>query len=236
MAERRYSHHPNPQRGQSQFQKIQKHTHVDTFKPLTRTLIKSSPVFSFGDSLRVINPVPTISSDGTDFLVSKHILPGIHQAILQIEKEYADTSDIYVMCPVYRDGGDTQLSVTGSIFRGEKQYEDGIIRELTEELGIVCNTCDLRECSGELSLPGKQWQKTTTFTLNAVNASPFVSSADSHGEDDKSSKVQVVVHGTLGQLRDLTSKITNRAYSKDLKGISGIRLLSFADLKAHVPL
>ncbi len=206
----------------------------DMFKPLTKTLIKDSIVYSFGPDLKSIIDKPTTVPKGTNVLISKHILPGITEAYDHI-KSLPDSSDLYVMCPIYWDDKfaslhDTQLTVTGSIFTGETDKRDATVRELNEELGISCLHRDLVECAKDVKIPGKYVRTATTYTLDASTTTPFVSSGiSSHGTDDKNTKVQVVVYGTLPQLQKLVVQITDRSHSKDLTGIRAIRLISFDD-------
>jgi hypothetical protein len=207
------------------------------FKPLTKTLVRDSVVYSFGSGLKSIIDNPTVISKGTDVLISKHVLPGINEAYHHIEA-LDNSAELYVMCPIYWDDKhacfcDTQLAVTGAVFVGEHDHRVATIRELNEELGISCFPRDLVECSKNAKIPGKYARTATTFALDASNASPFVSSSiSSHGTDDKSTKVQVVVYGTLPQLQCLVTRITDRSHSKDLTGIRGIRLISLDDFFA----
>lgn len=209
----------------------------DMFKPLIKTLIRDSIVYSFGPDLKSIIDNPTVIPKGTEVPISKHVLLGISEAHCHI-KSFDNSHELYVMCPVYWDDKygclcDTQLTVTGSIFTGESDHRAATIRELNEEFGISCFPRDLVECSKDVKIPGKYDRTATTFVLDASNASPFVSSVStSHGTDDKNRKVQVAVYGTLPQLQSLATRITDRAHSKDLTGIRGIRLISLDDFFA----
>jgi hypothetical protein len=235
------SYRGSSSRGQSASHPYQRPSQSDAFVPLTRRLQKDSFVYSFDSTLRAIVPDPVSVHSGTDFLVSKHVLPGIQQAVEKIKSENPSTKDTFVMCPVYWDKeaktlADTQFAVTGSVSQGEREFRESCKRELTEELGITCLDRDLVEVARDESLPSKVWQKTTTYTLDATHAEIFNSSApQQHVTDDKKLKVQVVVWGSLERLQDLTSQISHRADSRDLEGIRAIRLMSFDDFVAHLP-
>lgn len=124
-----------------------------------------------------------------------------------------------------------------------ENIEFGAIREGAEELGLFFDKTSLENKTYARHPTKKigQYQDVYTYTINISNCVPYfpdehlnkpelASTKETGWEDDRSKKVQVIVHGSLEKLSEIIEQITNRIPSNELESIKGIRLLHQQDV------
>lgn len=175
--------------------------------------------------------------DDTLVDLSTYVLPGLSSTLGGL------STDSVVIGPVYLSKDklhflDTQPAVTGSRVCTRTKLgsflcegaRGAVVRELTEELGIWCPEDKLVQ-TADFVERGKQ---TITFSLNvsdAVAYNPEIHrSVSPLGKDDRSKKVQVVIHGHSDAALRLVDSVIARRRAKDTSGIGGIRIMNVVDV------
>jgi hypothetical protein len=154
------------------------------------------------------------------------------------EMEKQDTSKgIYILGVKYRRvfdkkkqewvGGDSQLTVTGTLIPGES-FDDGMLRELREEVGgNIDNIGSLPQCSRVQS--GRTFK---TYFVNVASLSKIPECEKSKvysKEADKTKKVEMAIVGTLDEFQMFFDRVDSRLNDDDK--IEGCVLFSLADFK-----
>lgn len=157
-----------------------------------------------------------------------------------------DSSELYVLCLTYRDKNyrrevvpaDSQLGCTGSCHEDElENFEKTAVREMKEEIGIVCPIDSLQKSSGGNAYSFGKEYSLTTFMVDVVNCSvceevPSASSTKVPTPPDvKSVRAQTVIYGKKENLVSIVSRIKYRsADGADLATLSFLRLICIHDL------
>lgn len=137
--------------------------------------------------------------------------------------------DSYIVCPVYKGVGDTQIGVTGASHLREDPVE-GITRELAEELGIVpvasSHLVMVYEGKNFIRKKGKppgrgvNWN---VFLLNLSKTDLIPVSREIRGVDTKTRKVGCLVYGTENRVKKVFEKVIIPYISEDqIKGIMAV--------------
>ena len=139
----------------------------------------------------------------------------------------------HVVCPTYWINNvekDTQLAITGFVKIGESFF-NAAIRELAEELGIVCNAnCLLRH---DIKNNGNCYN----YSINSNNCVAYNPNnhitnriIDNNSFDNVYKKVQIVVHGDLDNIIKLFNCVNHRKNSSDTDTIKSITILAKKDI------
>ncbi len=156
--------------------------------------------------------------------------------ISEMEKQKSGKS-LYILGVKYRrvfdekeqkwDGGDSQLTVTGTLIPGES-FDDGMLRELREEVGGNIDNID--------SLPQfSRVQNGRTFRTYFVNVASLSKIPECEKskvyskEADKTKKVEMAIVGTLDEFQMFFDRIDSRLNDDDK--IDACVLFSFDDFK-----
>ena len=127
------------------------------------------------------------------------------------------------------DGGDCQLTVTGTLILGET-FNDGILRELREEVGGNSdNISNLPQYSKI-----KNGKTCTTYFVNVASLSkiPAYEKDKKYSKDsDKSKKVERAIVGTLDEFHMFFDRVDCRLNDDDK--IDGCVLFSYDDFVKH---
>jgi hypothetical protein len=122
-------------------------------------------------------------------------------------------------------GGDSQLTVTGTVAFGET-VDEGMLRELREEVGGNIDDIDTLPTHSRVQ-NGRLFK---TYFVNVSNLSKIPDSEKSKtapGTDDKARKVEIAIVGTLDDFKMFFDRIDSRLNDGDK--IEGCVLFSFAD-------
>jgi len=213
---------------------------------------KKSYLFEFDDSNHQILPNYQEIPPLTEILLSSHKLAGFDQVIGEINR------DDYVMCVSYYSNGeirDTQLGITGSLMIKRQDIEsppglnsspyiieeidDGCVRECAEELGIIPKKDYFSNNFSAVHIlrrGNKQDVYTKTIDIKYCESyDPTIHQglnleACDGWFDNRSQKVQILVHGKLCDLIGVIKNIKHRIPSNDLETLKGIRLLHQKDV------
>lgn len=124
-----------------------------------------------------------------------------------------------------------------------ENIEFGAVREGAEEIGLFFDESKLlnKTHARHPTKKARQYQDVYTYTIDVEHCQPY--SPDVHSkapelecttengwEDNRSKKVQIIVHGKLDKLLEMTAQITQRIPSNDLASIQGIRLMHQQDV------
>lgn len=215
-----------------------------------------SYLFLFDETNQSIVPVCQTIDRGCPILLSYHKLTGFDTVIGKINREHYVMCVVYFKHGRMRD---TQLGITGSLMKKipivnkppglpdppqfYENIEFGAVREGAEELGLFFDKSSLLNKTHARHPIKKigQYQDVYTYTIDIEHCQPY--SSDVHQEapelecteengweDNRSKKVQIIVHGELDKLLELTEKISQRVPSNDLTSIQGIRLMHQQDV------
>lgn len=215
---------------------------------------RESYFFKFDETCHKTLPYFETLDSNKELLLSSHKLSGFDNVIGNIDREH------YVVCVVYYKNGemwDTQLGITGSIMRKTNErnsshgsqnfgisYEDaesGAVRECAEELGLMAEKDYFQNKteSRHFVKTRKTSQTVYTATIDISHCVPYEPdlhsqeiecTAENGWKDDRSQKVQILVHGELNELINKIKDIKHRIPSNDLNSIRGIRLLHQQDV------
>ena len=158
--------------------------------------------------------------DGNPIFQSRYF-PKIMQKTIRFLKK-----EDYILGPIYEDG-DFQFGVTGSVTINEK-YENGLARELGEEIGLVPKSLEFLKFMG--SEKDRKNQIMNVYTLDINNTVPVLDHQEdikvSLEKDDKIRKVGCFVHGTENEIIKFLSQKKIYVYSSDDKivGIGAIKV------------
>lgn len=201
-------------------------------------------LFRFDDDGRITHPPETLDAN-TGVLLSTHKLTGFECVVGRIPRDH------YVLCMVYFTDGvldDTQLGCTGSVnFRKEgtrflnESCEYAAVREIAEEAGLFLDPAFLanRVCRKHSTRKGDQHVATFTASIDGctqykpeihdMREELHATHANGWG-DNRRSKVQVLIHGSLGSMIGTVSRVTHRIESRDLTSIRALRLFHQMDV------
>jgi len=131
-------------------------------------------------------------------LISSYILPGVMEEIKKLKKKYRSN---YILCVGYSSNfKDFQIGLTGSAHNGE-DYKTAAIREMSEEMGFM--TKQLKHL--RTVLHGKK--QSHIYTVHARNLIRNNISG-TIGQDDKSNKITILIHGSLEEMTKIMEDIT----------------------------
>jgi hypothetical protein len=130
-----------------------------------------------------------------------------------------NTAEIYLVGIKYRGKSgkpnDSQPTITGKT-QGNESFSEGALRELSEEIGCIC---DLSQIEPLISRDKKS--EIRTFVVRASQIDPLLMvPSKSVGKDNFESRVEIVVYGTIDEIRTALSKVTLRPMEEtDIMGV-----------------
>lgn len=139
------------------------------------------------------------------------------------------TDDIYIVGIKYRGKSgkpnDSQPTITGKT-KGNESFPEGAVRELAEEIGCFCNLSNVTP----LVSFDKRNSKIHTFVVSASQITPLIEvPKKSVGEDNFNSRVEIVIYGTIDEIRKALSNVTLRP--KEETDIMGVMAYPLNDAK-----
>ncbi len=205
-----------------------------------------SYVYNFDKSLHKLTKCKIIKCN-TKIHISGYLLKTLSYILYETDSK---NDGIYAICPVYYSHKkhkltDTQLTVTGGAGKNEyfgqalqltqkfEYFNLSVVRELSEEIGIVCDYDKLIKCN-DVKVSKKEIHN---YILNDEHIRIYNPINEIHDEkiiDDKKHTVQVLILGRLNTLTNVIKNIFKRRYSRDLNNIRALRLISLGDIKQFV--
>lgn len=176
--------------------------------------------------------------ENAPILYSTSILRGIHQLCSYARSLYKSFDDVYVVAPTYwshahENFTDSQITVTGSAYKKtstrniSKKYV--AMKEMCEEVGVMPKTQDHLHDIVTIT----ESKTILNFAVRALDCVGY--SGDSNlfertngltkKDEDKSTKVQVMIFGTLSEIHEMMNQIIFRHPSDDLKDNLGLRVI-----------
>ena len=161
------------------------------------------------------------------------------QFIITEMQKHTNSNSLYILGVKYRRifdeeqndwvGGDSQLTVTGTLIPGES-FDNGMLRELREEVGgNIDNIGTLPQFSRVHN--GRTFR---TYFVNVASLSKIPECEKSKvysKESDKTKKVEMAIVGTLDEFQMFFDRIDSRLNDDDK--IESCVLFSFEDFKKH---
>jgi hypothetical protein len=156
----------------------------------------------------------------------------------EIKKQSLD-KNIYILGIKYRrvwnpeknkmDGGDCQLTVTGTLIPGES-FDDGMLRELREEVGgNIDKIANLPQSS---QVKNGRTFKTYFANVASLSKIPECEKSKNYSKDaDRTKKVEMAIVGTLDEFKMFFDRIDCRLNDDDK--IDGCVLFSYNDFVKH---
>jgi hypothetical protein len=221
---------------------------------------RPSYLFSFDENMHQIKRDYEEFGPDTQILLSSHKLAGFDSVIGNIDRNhYVACVSYYKDGKIYDTQlGITGSTLQRSQFANSEfgkppglpdlptiyeNLESGAVRECSEELGLFFDTRGLsnKTHSKHKTKRNQQYQDVYTYTINGRHCVPYSPEVHDESEslihikeegwkDNKSEKIQIIVHGELEQMKELILQIRNRIPSNDLDSILGIRLLHQQDV------
>lgn len=220
---------------------------------------RTSYLYRFDQSNQAIIPTAEIIDNGQQLWLSSHKLAGFDNVIGNINHDHYVLCVVYFKYGRMQDTqlGITgslmkKIPVISIIDKPTRLpnlptlYENielGSVREGAEESGLFFDKSNLSN-KFHARHPTKkigQYQDVYTSTIDIEHCKPY--SPDLHLEtpelectdengwtDDRSKKVQIIIHGDLPKLMEMVEQISHRVASNDLTSIQGIRLMHQQDV------
>jgi hypothetical protein len=227
---------------------------------MSYTTRRLSYLYRFDKSNHSIIPTIETLDKGTSILLSTHKLTGFDSVIGRIPRDHYVICLVYFKGDDMKDtqlGTTGSLMKKNPNIPADLEkppglpdlmplYENtefGAVREVAEEIGIFIDKSSLlnKTHARHPTRRHGQYQDVYTYTVDVSNCMPY--SPDAHssspelectGEngwtDNRSKKVQILVHGELTELIEIVEQIKNRIPSNDLDSIKGLRLLHQQDV------
>jgi hypothetical protein len=154
-------------------------------------------------------------------------------------KKQSTGKELYVLGVKYRrvwnpeknkmDGGDCQLTVTGTLIPGET-FNDGMLRELREEVGgNIENIARLPQFS---RIQNGRTFKTYFANVASLSKIPECEKSKTYSKNvDRTKKVEMAIIGTLDEFQMFFDRVDCRLNDDDQ--IDGCVLFSFDDFTKH---
>ena len=148
---------------------------------------------------------------------------GIKEATSALSRRFPTD---YILSEEYNS--DFGLSVSGKRFHRES-LEEGMRREMEEEIGLSCNLGDLEIIRVNTNRRGVT---TTIYRISARLLVQFQPVVAARGVDDTTNKVSVLIHGTKDEIRTAMESIQHIRNSTDdnIVGVVGVPLCDIARL------
>jgi hypothetical protein len=200
--------------------------------------VYTSGVYSPFTRLGEQNGKYTLASQSSQVLLSNYGTFNPEFIIKEIKKQ-SSGKGLYILGIKYRriwnskknkmDGGNCQLTVTGTLIPGES-FNDGMLRELREEVGG--NIDDIATLSQFFSLKDGRTFKTYFINVTSLSKIPESEKSKTYSkESDRSKKVEMAIVGTLDEFQMFFDRVDCRLNDDD--NIDGCVLFSYDDFIKH---
>lgn len=132
---------------------------------------------------------------------------------------FSDTRNLYMLGVKYKGSGknpdDSQPTITGKT-KGSEKFHEGAMRELSEEIGAFC---DLSSTVPITSVDRRNTEF-NTYIVPVRNLTPLEKVSKPVGEDNFKKRVEIVVYGTIDEIKDCMREIRMRHCEEtDIMGI-----------------